>query len=248
MSTSAKRPHQQSRLGRGAHRDNCALLLGWGHAGQDRQRRRAERRAHLSNRQERWRSHVSELHVWVNDCNTTPRSPKRYCSRHQRRCDRFGDPLGTAPPVTVGPHGTLARYKRGGCRCERCRRSNADRVMEYLHRVHPEMGYHKSPQDGRGRRGRPTADNARWFAERTATIMHRYASGDTLAQIGVQVGLTRERIRQIVKSAGVPMPRDYKCAFKDCDTAPRSPNRHCFQHQRLVARFGDPSESGWRSG
>jgi hypothetical protein len=70
--------------------------------------------------------------------------------------------------------------------------------------------------------------------------MRCYSAGDTLAKIGTTVGLTKERIRQIVKRSGVPMPHDYKCAVKDCYTAPRAPNRYCSRHQRRFEHVGNP--------
>jgi len=71
----------------------------------------------------------------VKDCSTAPVTPDRYCYPHQRRFERFGDPLGTKPRL-IDQHGKLAYYKRGRCRCDLCRRSNADRVLEYLHPLH----------------------------------------------------------------------------------------------------------------
>ena len=163
----------------------------------------------------------------VADCETVPRSANRYCSRHRVRFERCGDPLGKRPPVN-DEHGTMVRYIRGRCRCARCRRVNADRSSEYLHRVHPEMGYRSPHTDSGGMRGNHSAS---YYDERTATIMRSYVDGATLAEIGTTVGLTRERIRQIVKSAGAPMPRDGKCGVPDCRTAPRPPNRYCSRHQ-----------------
>jgi hypothetical protein len=75
---------------------------------------------------------------------------------------------------------------------------------------------------------------------RDAWVVRRYAAGETLAGIGAAVGLTRERIRQIVKASGAPMPWDYKCAAKGCDTSPRMPNPYCSFHQVRFERFGDP--------
>ena len=74
----------------------------------------------------------------VSSCERSPRTPNRYCHSHQRRFERYGDPLGTKPRLR-DQHGTLASYKSGRCRCELCRRRNADRVTEYQHRIHPEM-------------------------------------------------------------------------------------------------------------
>jgi hypothetical protein len=88
----------------------------------------------------------------VEDCSTVPRSSNPYCSRHQVRFERFGDPLWKRPPVR-DEHGTMLRYTRDKCRCERCRRCNADRATEYLHRVHPKMGYRNAYQHRGGIRG-----------------------------------------------------------------------------------------------
>ena len=73
-----------------------------------------------------------------------------------------------------------------------------------------------------------------------AGIVRRYEAGDTLAAIGATVGLTRERVRQIVRAAGAVMPWDYKCAVPDCQRSPRTPNAFCFAHQRRLDRYGDP--------
>lgn len=175
----------------------------------------------------------------VKDCDTAPRSPNSYCWRHKEGFEHFGDWSGTRRVVN-SQHGTMVRYKRDGCRCERCRRRNADRSLEYLHRMHPEMGNHKPHKGSGGMQGRPTPARARLLADRNATIMRMYGAGQTLANIGATLGLTRERVRQIVKNADVPMPRDYTCAVRDCDTAPRSPNAYCSLHQRRFERFGDP--------
>jgi hypothetical protein len=32
-----------------------------------------------------------------------------------------------------------------GCSCDLCRKANADRALEYLHRMHPDMGHHARP-------------------------------------------------------------------------------------------------------
>jgi hypothetical protein len=82
----------------------------------------------------------------VRGCDTAPRAPKSYCSEHQRRFDKFGDPLG-AKPLRRDQHGTRACYHDGGCRCALCRRFEADRVRDRVHRLHPEMRYY-APRDG----------------------------------------------------------------------------------------------------
>jgi hypothetical protein len=78
------------------------------------------------------------------------------------------------------------------------------------------------------------------LARRDAEIVRRYEAGETLASIGADVDLTRERIRQIVKASGLPMPWDYKCAVTGCKTSPRTPNAYCQEHQRRFERYGDP--------
>ncbi len=51
--------------------------------------------------------------------------------------------------------------------------------------------------------------------KRLAEILSLYEAGMTLHAIGVRFGLTRERIRQIVKKAGVAMPQDVSKARHD---------------------------------
>lgn len=83
-----------------------------------------------------------EFKCAVSMCYRSPRTPNAYCFTHQRRLDRYGDPLGTRA-LRRDQHGTLASYN-SGCSCDLCRRRNAIRALEYLHRVHPEMGWRKS--------------------------------------------------------------------------------------------------------
>jgi hypothetical protein len=75
---------------------------------------------------------------------------------------------------------------------------------------------------------------------RDAAIVRRYEAGETLAAIGVSLGLTRDRIRQIVKASGAVMPRDYKCAVRDCSTAPPWPHVYCQHHLSRFEKYGDP--------
>jgi hypothetical protein len=89
-------------------------------------------------------------------------------------------------------------------------------------------------------RGHHTVERLAANALRDFEVLQRYEAGETLAGIGAAVGLTRERIRQIVKASGAPMPWDYKCAVKGCDTSPRTPNLYCSFHQVRFERFGDP--------
>jgi Sigma-70, region 4 len=91
-----------------------------------------------------------------------------------------------------------------------------------------------------GKRGPPFAAELPGIELRNAEIIRRYEAGEELASIGVSLDLTRERIRQIVRSAGARMPREYKCAVPDCFRSPRSPGRYCFAHQRRLDRYGDP--------
>jgi len=86
---------------------------------------------------------------------------------------------------------------------------------------------------------------------RNVEIVRRYETGESLASIGVTLGLTRERVRQIVRDSGVAMPRDYKCAVPDCDVAQHAPNSYCFSHSRRLALYGDPLSAAparWQHG
>jgi hypothetical protein len=81
----------------------------------------------------------------VEGCTTSPRTPNRYCKEHQRRFELRGDPLGLKARL-MDQHGTVACYKQGRCRCDLCRKANADQRLEYLHRTHPEMRYKAAPE------------------------------------------------------------------------------------------------------
>jgi len=52
--------------------------------------------------------------------------------------------------------------------------------------------------------------------QRDAEMLSRYEAGETLTSIGASLGLTRERVRQIVKRSGAEMPRKRRCAVADC--------------------------------
>lgn len=76
----------------------------------------------------------------------------------------------------------------------------------------------------------------RGIERRNAVILSAYAAGDSFASIGVRVGLTRERVRQIVKAAGVAMPSEVRCAVPECARTPRAPNTYCYVHRTRLNR------------
>jgi hypothetical protein len=78
------------------------------------------------------------------------------------------------------------------------------------------------------------------LARRNTEMVRRYTAGESMARIGASLGLTRERVRQIVKGSGAVMPWDYICAVADCAKAPRSAYQYCFAHQHRFERYGDP--------
>jgi hypothetical protein len=71
---------------------------------------------------------------------------------------------------------------------------------------------------------------------RNAVIVSSYAAGESLASIGLRVGLTRERVRQIVKASGAVMPSELRCAMAGCDQTPRAPNTYCYAHRMRLHR------------
>jgi hypothetical protein len=79
-----------------------------------------------------------------------------------------------------------------------------------------------------GKQGSPFAAELPGLELRNAEIVRRYKAGEDFARIAANLDLTRERIRQIIRSAGARMPREYKCAVPDCFKSPRSPGRYCF--------------------
>ncbi len=70
-------------------------------------------------------------------------------------------------------------------------------------------------------------------------MIRRYKTGENLATIGAGFGVTRERVRQVVKQSGAHMPWEYKCAVDGCLTS-RTPMRYCHSHQRRLELYGDP--------
>jgi hypothetical protein len=87
-------------------------------------------------------------------------------------------------------------------------------------------------------RTRPATQKPYAFAERDAAIIHRYSEGESCAAIADSLGLTYDRIRQIVRQSGVPTPWEYKCAALGCDRARRSPDSYCVTHQRSFEALG----------
>src|ERR1700678_3056273 len=71
---------------------------------------------------------------------------------------------------------------------------------------------------------------------RNAVILSSYAAGETFAAIGLRVGLTRERVRQIVKASGAVMPSELRCAVAGCEQTPRAPHIHCYTHRLRMIR------------
>jgi hypothetical protein len=93
-------------------------------------------------------------------------------------------------------------------------------------------------RDDAGRRagGEILAVQPRRIERRNAVIVSSYAAGESFASIGLRVGLTRERVRQIVKASGAVMPSDLRCAVPDCDQTPRAPNTYCYSHRLRMSR------------
>lgn len=91
------------------------------------------------------------------------------------------------------------------------------------------------PCEGATLRSKPK----QWPSE-TSTCYAATQAGETLAAIGARVGLTKERVRQILKASEVAMPREYRCAAKACTAAPHRPNAYCYPHQVRFDRYGDP--------
>jgi len=83
-------------------------------------------------------------------------------------------------------------------------------------------------------------DSVNGHEDRDAAIVRRYKAGENLAAIGASLGMTRERIRQIVRASGAVMPWQYRCAVKGCERSPRAPRRYCYAHQVRFRLYGDP--------
>jgi hypothetical protein len=71
---------------------------------------------------------------------------------------------------------------------------------------------------------------------RNAAIVARYLEGESFATIGLSIGLTRERVRQIVKASGAVMPSEVRCAVPGCAQTPRAPNAFCYEHRTRLKR------------
>jgi hypothetical protein len=71
---------------------------------------------------------------------------------------------------------------------------------------------------------------------RDAAILSRYLAGESFASIGLNVRLTRERVRQIVKASGAVMPSEVRCAVPGCEQTPRAPYTYCYSHRARLKR------------
>jgi hypothetical protein len=71
--------------------------------------------------------------------------------------------------------------------------------------------------------------------QRNAVLIDRYVAGEALLSIGVSVGLSRERVRQIVKASGVRMPLEFRCAAPGCLRTPGARKQYCHPHQLVPA-------------
>jgi hypothetical protein len=77
-------------------------------------------------------------------------------------------------------------------------------------------------------------------SRRDAEMRRRYEAGETLTSIGAGLGLSRERVRQIVKRSGAVMPRSRVCAAGECHKVSSWPRSYCHDHQIRIELYGDP--------
>jgi hypothetical protein len=90
----------------------------------------------------------------------------------------------------------------------------------------------------------PNAVPLQDLSRRDSEMLRRYEAGETLARIGASLGLSRERVRQVVKRSGAEMPRSRKCAAAGCDKLPDWPRSYCHNHQDRFELYGDPLGTG----
>jgi hypothetical protein len=74
---------------------------------------------------------------------------------------------------------------------------------------------------------------------RDAAILRRYEAGESLTSIAASYGLTRERVRQVIKRTGIAMPRDIERP-SDVDGCgrPLSSRCYCELHSRRLRVYG----------
>lgn len=87
----------------------------------------------------------------------------------------------------------------------------------------------------RNKRGRPPGSYSATPSDRTRAMAALFQSGQTLEQIGQQYGITRERVRQIIK-------RFHGLKGRDGGAAQRAADRHAMfcaaRDERCVSRWG----------
>lgn len=86
------------------------------------------------------------------------------------------------------------------------------------------MAVNRGPSQQIGKQRRPFAAELPGLEQRNSAIARRYKAGEDFASIGANLDLTRERVRQIIGSAGAACPREYKCAVSDCSSRHARPS------------------------
>ena len=194
----------------------------------------------------------------VEGCATAPFRPHRFCRSHRERFEKYGDPLGTGS-LKQDHHGTPASYRQKGCRCELCKRANADarrksrtgrRLGSEVHADNcPQPEMRADPAGGKSLARTPskprTFGRTRALQIRNAEIIKRHEAGKAWSSIGAEFGIDVSSVRRVLKQAGCRMPRDgsAKCLVDECQIAPRSASMYCHKHLRCLQLYGDPLAS-----
>jgi hypothetical protein len=101
----------------------------------------------------------------------------------------FANPRGPVPLTYCGRRNTNAARTAdpGGVSCEKCLQ---------------QIGWYGLD----GKRIRPPAERLAAYPDRDAEIVRRLSEGETLQTVGDRFGISRERVRQIAKAAGLDVP------------------------------------------
>lgn len=191
-----------------------------------------------------WFGASKELLALIDHCQATgelPALPEVVKFPRVRHVGRKGRAAGKKEP------GELSAEKMALARELRCQHESGlsaqDIAAEHGLSYHTVLRYIRAA-GGSLQRGRPKTEKGVLDTERADDMRSRYLAGETLQQIGNSYGLTRERVRQILRKTGVA-----SLGFRDEHKTPPSPPSAAQQEAAKLYQEGvRPREIAKRTG